>query len=144
MVLNIPTYKKQFNWTEFDYTQLNYPTIPFQPIQFSISVQFKYQSYVWSIDRNLSGTATLNQSGSGSDGNERVLLIPKSSSFTRDSPSDCFVSYPGYTSEESYPVRICIWCILQPQLTGPVQDMPLINLILSCVWRESFFNLNSF
>ena len=33
---------------------------------------------------------------SGSDGNERVLYIPQSSSITGTSPSDCLESYPGH------------------------------------------------
>ena len=40
---------------------------------------------------------TLPQNGPWSDGNEGVLRIPKSSSITGTSPSDCLVSYPGYS-----------------------------------------------
>ena len=60
----------------------------FQIIQFSISTQF---SYIWSIDRTLSGATTLGQRGPGSDG------IPQSSSITGNSPSDCLVSYLGHS-----------------------------------------------
>ena len=45
---------------------------------------------------------TPGQSGPGSNGNERVLCIPQSSSITLASPSDCLVSYQGYLSRESY------------------------------------------
>ena len=48
-------------------------TVPFQPIQLSISTQF---SSIWLIDGTQSGATTLAQSGPGSDGNERVLCIP--------------------------------------------------------------------
>ena len=47
------------------------------------------------IDRNLSGTTTPDQSGPGSNGNEKVLYISQSFN-TGASPSDCFVSYPGH------------------------------------------------
>ena len=69
-------------------------TVLFQTTQFSISTQF---SSIWPINRTLSGVTTLGQSESGSDGNERVLCIPQSSSITGNSPSDCLVSYPGMT-----------------------------------------------
>ena len=39
------------------------------------------------------------QSGPGSDGNEKVLRIPQSSSITGNSPSDCLVSYPGKSDQ---------------------------------------------
>ena len=38
----------------------------------------------------------MGQSGHASNGNERVLRIPQSSSITGTSPSDCLVSYPGH------------------------------------------------
>ena len=57
----------------FIYTQLNVKTVLFQVIQFNIGMQF---SSIWPIDRTLSGTTTLGQSGLGSDGNEGVLHIP--------------------------------------------------------------------
>ena len=59
----------------------------FKQITFNIRTQF---SSIWPIDRNLSGATTLGQSGPGSDGNEGVLCIP------RTSPSDHLVSYPGH------------------------------------------------
>ena len=75
-------------------------TVLFQPIQFSISTEF---SSIQPIDRTLSGATTLGQSGPGSDGNEVLLQIPKSSSITRTSPSDCLVSYSGHSLGESDP-----------------------------------------
>ena len=59
-------------------------------------------SSIWPIDRILSGATTPGQSGPGSDGNEGVLRIPQSSSFTGTSPSDCLVSYPGHSLVGSY------------------------------------------
>ena len=53
-------------------------------------------SYIWPIDRILSGITTPGQSEPERDGNEGVLLILPSSSNTRASPSDCLVSYPGH------------------------------------------------
>ena len=68
-------------------------TVLFLKIQFNISMQF---SYIWPIDRNLSGTTTPGQSGPGSDSNEGVLRIPQTPSITGTSPSYCLVSYPGH------------------------------------------------
>ena len=88
-------------------------TVPIKTIQFSISTQFIYQkrvlfqviqfstsmqfSSIWPIDRILSGATTRGQNEPGSNGNEEVLRIPQSSSITGTSPSDCLVSYPGYS-----------------------------------------------
>ena len=66
----------------------------FQTIQFSISMQI---SSIWLTDRTLSGATTLGPSELGSDGNEGVLRIPKSSSIIGTSPSDCLVSYTGHS-----------------------------------------------
>ena len=57
-------------------TQLNIKTILFQKIYLSISTHF---SSIRPIDRALSGSTTLDQSGPGSDGNEGVLHTPQSS-----------------------------------------------------------------
>ena len=70
-------------------------SVLFQAIQFSIRMQF---SSIWPIDRTLS----VGQRGPGSDGIERVLRIPQSSSITGISPSDCLVSYPGHLSGGAY------------------------------------------
>ena len=56
-------------------------------------------SSIWPIDRALSGVVTQGQSGPGSDGNERVLHIPQSSSITGTSQSDVLMSYPGHQSK---------------------------------------------
>ena len=69
-------------------------TVPFQVIQFSISILL---SYIWPIDRTLSGATTLGQYGPGSDGNERVLGISQRSSITGTPASDCLVSLSGYS-----------------------------------------------
>ena len=45
--------------------------------------------------RALSGATILGQRGAESNGNERVLRIPQSSSITGTSLSDRLVSYPG-------------------------------------------------
>ena len=57
-------------------------------------------SYIWPIDRNLSGTTTPGQSGPGSDGNEEVLRILHSASIARVSLSDWLVSYPRQSAEK--------------------------------------------
>ena len=100
-------------------------TVPFQTVQFSISIQFKCKytktflfqaiqfnqiiliqiiqfsigmlfSSIHPIDRVLSGATISSQSGPGSNGNKGVLRIPQSSSITGTSPSDCYASYPGH------------------------------------------------
>ena len=63
-------------------------------IQFRISTQF---SFIWPIDRTLSGATTLWQSGTGINGNVKVLQIPQNYSITGTSLSDCLVSYPGHS-----------------------------------------------
>ena len=72
------------------------------------------------IDRTLSGATTLGQSGPRSNGNEGVFRITQSSSITGTSPSDCFVSYPGYSLMGGVlpPLKKCSQYILQPQPTG--------------------------
>ena len=50
------------------------------------------------MDRILAGATALSQSGPGSDGNERVLRIPQSSSINGASSLDGLVSYPGHSS----------------------------------------------
>ena len=92
-------------------------------------------SSIWPIDRTLSSATTSGQSGPESDGNERVLWIPQSSSITGASASDCSVSYPGHslgmglTSQQR-----CSQCILRPQLTGPIN---LSINIMSCYQHRS-------
>ena len=54
-------------------------------------------SSILPIDKALSGADTLGQSGPGSNGSEGVFRIPESPNITRTSPSDCLVSYPGYS-----------------------------------------------
>ena len=72
-------------------------TVPFQTIQCNISTRF---SSIWPIDRTLLGATTPGQSEPWSDSNEGVLCIPKSSSITGTSPSDCFVSNAGHSLVE--------------------------------------------
>ena len=53
-------------------------------------------SFIWPIDRTLSGASISGQRGPGSDGNEEVLHIPQSSSISEVTPSDGFVLYLGH------------------------------------------------
>ena len=66
----------------------------------------------WATETVLSGATSSGQSGIGSDGNEEALHIPQNSSITGASPSDCLVLYPEHL--------LVSWCILQPQMTGPI------------------------
>ena len=54
-------------------------------------------TFIWPIDRTLSGATTSSQSGPGSDSNEGVLYIPQSSSITGTTLSDCLMSYEGHS-----------------------------------------------
>ena len=105
-------------------------TIPFQTIQFCISMQFEYQnssiiraiqfnistqfSSTRPIDRTLSGAATPGQRGPGGDGSEGVLYTPQNSSITGTSSSNCLVPYPGHSLGGLTPLQRCSWCILPP------------------------------
>ena len=53
---------------------------------------------------SFSGATTPGQSEPRSNGIERVLHIPYSSSITEASPSDCLVSYPEHSLGKSYPL----------------------------------------
>ena len=71
----------------------------YQPFVYPQLNDFKYSKWlnnsIWPIDRTLTGTTTLGQSGLGSNGNEEVLHISQSSK-TGASPSDGLISYPGH------------------------------------------------
>ena len=86
--------------------QLNDQTVLFLTIQFCINPLFAklwmLNSSIWPIDRTLSGITTPDLSGSGSNGNERVLHILQISKATK-SPSNDFVSNTGHSLGESYP-----------------------------------------
>ena len=73
------------------------------------------------MDRTLLGATFPGQSEPGSESNVGVLYIPQSSSITGASPSDCLVSYLGYSFAESYPsaevqsvysIALANWAIL--------------------------------
>ena len=87
-------------------------TVPLQTIQFSISTQFKCQTFlfqafqfcistqfssVWPIDRTLSVATAPGQSQPKIESNEGALRIPQSFSITGTSQSDCLVSYLGHS-----------------------------------------------
>ena len=74
-------------------------------------------SYIWPIDKTLSGATTSGQSGIGNNGNELLLQIPQSSR-ARASPSGGLASYPGRSLVESIPLQRCSRCILQSKSTG--------------------------
>ena len=62
----------------------------------------KQFSSIWPIDRTLSGATTPGQSEPGSNGNERVLHIPQSSSIIGTSPSYYLEIYTGHLLGEFY------------------------------------------
>ena len=67
-----------------------------------------WNSSIWPIDRTLSNSITPGPSGPESDGNEGVLCIPQISSMIGAWPSDCLVSYPGYSLGDSYPSPVML------------------------------------
>ena len=61
---------------------------------------------IWPIDKTLSGATIPDQGRPRSDGNERVLCIPQSSSITGASLWDGLESYLGYSlGGEVLPLR---------------------------------------
>ena len=106
-------------------------TVPFQTIQFSISTQFKcknslsktlifqaiqfsqtvlIQAIQFFISMQFSSSTTIPvQSRPGSNGHEGVLCIPRSSRITRNSPSDCLVSYLGHSLQLVYTTAPADW-----------------------------------
>ena len=60
-------------------------------------------SSIWLINKTFPGATTPGQSGPGRDVNEGVLRIPQRPSITGALPSDCLMSYPRHSLEESYP-----------------------------------------
>ena len=83
-------------------------------------------SSIWPIDRTLSGANTPGVSGTGSNGNGRVLCIPQSSIITGTSHSDCLVSYTG---RGLTPLQRSRRWILYPQLTG-------LSAMLCCFFKH--------
>ena len=77
-------------------------------------------SSILPIDSTLSGATTPGQSRPGSDGNERVFHIPKSSGIIGTSPSDYLVSYPGHSlgwgfsaeMQSEYSTTLANWAII--------------------------------
>ena len=87
-------------------------------------------SSIWLIDRTLSGATSPGQKGPGSDGYERVLRFPQSSSITGASSSDYLMSYPGYSlGGVSYPSAE----VQSVYSTAPADwAVHVIIIILSC------------
>ena len=84
--INISISKRQFNISAKLKCQ---KSVLFQAIRFSIRTLF---NSIWPTDRTLSGAIIPSQNGLGSDGIKEVLRIPKSSSITETSLSDCLMS----------------------------------------------------
>ena len=74
-------------------------------------------SSILPIDRTLSGSTTPGQSGPRSDSNNEVLRIPKISSISGTSPSDCFMSYQDNGGVLSL-CRDAVGVFYSPQPTG--------------------------
>ena len=75
-------------------------TFLFQAIQFTQTIPFSISMPLVLFNpliRPLSSATTPGQSGPGRNGNEEVLRISQSSNIAGTSPSDCLISYPGYS-----------------------------------------------
>ena len=99
------------NSIQHKYTVWMSKTVLFQTIQFSITTQF---SFIWPIDRTLSGATTPRQSGPGSNGNKGLLCSLQSSSINGVSLSDWLS--PGHLLRWGgglTSLQRCSWCILQ-------------------------------
>ena len=60
-------------------------------------------SSIWPINKIISNATTPGQNGTGSNGNEGVLHIPRSANIIGTSLFDCLVSYPEHSlGEVSY------------------------------------------
>ena len=68
------------------------------------------KSSIWPIDKTQLRAITPGKSGPGSDGNEGVPRIPRSSIITGASPLDFLVLYPGHSlSCVCACVCVCVW-----------------------------------
>ena len=74
-------------------------------------------SSIWPIDRTLSYAISPGQGKPGSDGNERVLGIPQSSSITGASMSDCHIRI--HVGGVFFSRQRCSRCVLQLQPNVP-------------------------
>ena len=99
-------------------------TVPFQTIQFSISMYF---SSIKPIDNP--GATTSGQSKTGSDSNEGVLCIPQRYCITGTSPSDFFVSYLRHSLEVLPLCRGAISVFYSPQPTGQHTELNLKTVL---------------
>ena len=94
------TINNLFAYIEFRHTVKWYQVllcITYSSIKPQLFVYKWSNSSIWPIDRTILGATTPGQSGAGSNGNEGVLCILWSSSIARTTPSDCLVSYSGYS-----------------------------------------------
>ena len=91
-------------------------------IQFSITHLFVFSLNVKEFYLTLSGATTLCQRGPGIDGNDGVLCISQSSSIRGAPLTDCLMSYPGYSLQESY---LC--ARIQSVYSAPPAECAIIN-----------------
>ena len=124
-------------------------TVLIQTIQFGISTQF---SFIWLIDRALSGATIPGQSEPGSNGNEGVLHVPLKRQHHWNLSIRLF-SVINRTLVGGGGVTLlfkCSWFILQPHPTGQLGFWvvslylcPIDNLLYNCrrIFLLSFFVL---
>ena len=79
----------------------------------------------------------LGHSGPGSNGNEGVLYIPQSPSISRNSPSDCLVSYPGHLFGGGEVLPLCreaVGVFYSPSWLSKLSSCGCVN---STVWMHN-------
>ena len=103
-------------------------------------------SFIWAIDRTLSGATSPGRSEPGSDGDEGVLRIYQNSSINEASPWDGLVSYLGnfwggsYSTAEMQSVYSIVpadW-VLQISSSGGLWRLavtPMKDHQLTLVWK---------
>ena len=92
------------------------------------------------IDRTLSGVTTPGQSGSGSDGNERVFCIPQSSTINGTSASDCLVSYPKHIESVLLLRRDAVNLCYSPSWLGNSRIFRNYNCLI--IVKMQYYHLN--
>ena len=104
----------------FVYTQLDYQTVLFLTIQFSISHLIAHCLNVKHFYLTLSGATTPGQSGPESIGNEGVLSIPKAPVWleSHHQIALCHIKDTNWSGGCLTILQRYSLCFLQPQLTG--------------------------
>ena len=131
--LNGSKYYNSVKHQSFVYTQLNNQmSVSNNSIQHKSFVcsQFKCQTSIWPIDRALSGTTTMEQSGPGSDGNKGgTLYSPKLQNWSLTIRLFSVIFKILIGGGDLNPLQRCSQCIQQP---CPHR----LGCLIVCVYRD--------